>query len=1007
MSSNRIKRTILSSLAVVAVLGTAVAGNLYRQNRAYAGGGHATNPGFSASGGQCGFKKNPVPAYAWFDYCIGATWMYFSFDETYTGITVDKNTYTATIANASHMPGGKIGPCAWEEEVAMTEQDKKDFAAENPGEQVPSTKTEKKHTSGFFRLGLVVYNPATFLTSKNILNSLTDHSSYGPLAGLLANNSLQEFAGDSGVPYLQTTHSTSLSFNDAHQKYNEAVSSGKLLSDSLVAWDSNLGGFCYDTSWSGGGIGITNSGIKPPTKPPVVGPPTQITNENGGHFYSQSTVTIDAQAHDVSHHQEQSSPDGSVSVKLSTDNDKFTGTFHHNITWMNDQRQGRYGAPATQWSVSRTIERTSGGSGSQTLTSGNTYQVPEALGGTESTSDNLNTSSFTVTNLVQGETVKVCDTIKYSPKYISYTAQSGSTMHTWTGGDGEGSSTACFEITRPKEPTTIPTGDNHVGTNPKSNGDPDGSIVYAGETADVKWDNIWAEGYPARRYAEYREIVFTVVDTQDYRDTRVTGNNYSSYSGIRRDNRNPCDYYRDKAQDGSWPATTGCTTIDMHTANYSGSAVNGGSTLSQIGWNTNDSFFTNSRTVNATVQGNGARAIIPNYVGYKYCNSAGWRFEYWVGVEKDGTTTWHKESKDYWVTSNAACRTVAKKPSVATWNGSQYSLQQNMIGVTSSRYLGDLYPGLNSTYANASYGGNNQLYGSWAEYQLINGLAQIKTYSSGAAFAKDSGAGDYPNWSTLSIRNNNQMLGFSEINKNETLYTRLDTYLKNKATLKEGNQTASSLGLGLNIEGTKIFHVTGNLDIDQDIVLRTNDYDNIYQLPRVVLFVDGNVTVRGNVTQVDAWLIINGKINTCSDFVDASKGGGNYSSSSYGTSADTYNQSGTKQPGDYSATCSKQLSFNGPVMVGGVNLNRNYGSDIYIYRNGAYAYDIHQNVSNGRDTNYYRYASAHPNIVKSERYTPAEIFNYRADDYLWAYAQAGRYYSSYTESYSRELAPRY
>ena len=44
---------------------------------------------------------------------------------------------------------------------------------------------------------------------------------------------------------------------------------------------------------------------------------------------------------------------------------------------------------------------------------------------------------------------------------------------------------------------------------------------------------------------------------------------------------------------------------------------------------------------------------------------------------------------------------------------------------------------------------------------------------------------------------------------------------------------------------------------------------------------------------------------------------------------------------------------------------------------------------------------------KSTKEAPAEIFNLRADTYLWAYAQAGRYDSSYTESYSRELPPRY
>ncbi len=45
--------------------------------------------------------------------------------------------------------------------------------------------------------------------------------------------------------------------------------------------------------------------------------------------------------------------------------------------------------------------------------------------------------------------------------------------------------------------------------------------------------------------------------------------------------------------------------------------------------------------------------------------------------------------------------------------------------------------------------------------------------------------------------------------------------------------------------------------------------------------------------------------------------------------------------------------------------------------------------------------------AESDRFSPAEIFSLGADDYLWAYAQAGRYNSSYTDAYTRELPPRY
>ena len=46
------------------------------------------------------------------------------------------------------------------------------------------------------------------------------------------------------------------------------------------------------------------------------------------------------------------------------------------------------------------------------------------------------------------------------------------------------------------------------------------------------------------------------------------------------------------------------------------------------------------------------------------------------------------------------------------------------------------------------------------------------------------------------------------------------------------------------------------------------------------------------------------------------------------------------------------------------------------------------------------------NIANDGHITPAEIFNLRADAYLWAYSQASRYTEAQT-TYTRELAPRY
>ena len=86
-------------------------------------------------------------------------------------------------------------------------------------------------------------------------------------------------------------------------------------------------------------------------------------------------------------------------------------------------------------------------------------------------------------------------------------------------------------------------------------------------------------------------------------------------------------------------------------------------------------------------------------------------------------------------------------------------------------------------------------------------------------------------------------------------------------------------------------------------------------------------------------------------------------------------------------------------MASSLTLHRSYGSDPKIRRNDAYkGSNALQNLNECTDDN---------SSECSKRYSVGEIFNFRADSYLWAYAEAGRYDSSYTESYSRELAPRY
>ena len=147
----------------------------------------------------------------------------------------------------------------------------------------------------------------------------------------------------------------------------------------------------------------------------------------------------------------------------------------------------------------------------------------------------------------------------------------------------------------------------------------------------------------------------------------------------------------------------------------------------------------------------------------------------------------------------------------------------------------------------------------------------------------------------------------------------------------------------------------GNVNINSDIIIGDRTYTKIDQLPQVVIIAN-NINISSNVTRLDAWLIAtsrdaestgsaDGNINTCSDFAPS------------------------QTPSD--GACSSKLVVNGPVIAGKVYLNRTYGA-----------------------------------LPGDGSIEPAEVFNLRADTYLWAYSQSEDYHQVIT-TYSRELAPRY
>lgn len=279
----------------------------------------------------------------------------------------------------------------------------------------------------------------------------------------------------------------------------------------------------------------------------------------------------------------------------------------------------------------------------------------------------------------------------------------------------------------------------------------------------------------------------------------------------------------------------------------------------------------------------------------------------------------------------------------------------------------------------ASNGGDNTLYGSWVEHLAVVG-GNVKNFSSGASFAVGSKLVSSPSSSPLNTDNspltisNTNHLGSSGVLHNSAYSTRLQTFLETNQRLKNnGIITALSgdtLGAMTNISDTRILRRDGNLKITGNIETATGPYQSIYQIPQIVIFVHGNLEIASDVTQIDAWLVVDGEIDTCSNNIAGHPGF-------------VYGETAADAIGIPSGACSKQLVFNGPVMAGSLKLNRSFGSDPLInYRTGTFG-------------------------AASTKYAAGEVFNLSANTYLWGYAQAGRYGSSYTEGYSRELAPRY
>ncbi len=387
---------------------------------------------------------------------------------------------------------------------------------------------------------------------------------------------------------------------------------------------------------------------------------------------------------------------------------------------------------------------------------------------------------------------------------------------------------------------------------------------------------------------------------------------------------------------------------------------------------------TPSDKLNLTLKGKKVDIVVPDTVGDKICKGVAYHWEertvksqkhiHYCPPRGGRCTEDYIYSypdpdtlKNYWQIEGSTCEPILKKPTTNIWNGS-LSTQAGIKTTVANRYSHRSDPNYTIRSVSENYLSEKNKFGSWSEYLAVaRGTVSNKPFGFGSgaslSYKGTDPNSDLINNSPLTIANNDSSnIGGASITPSSTYASRLKTYIYSNDALK--NDPSSKVNV---VECGSECNITSNVALDYNA-------NSINDIPQTIYHATGDINISSNVSRIDAWLISdNGKVNTCVNFNSPS------------TPAKVQAYAPTSN-----AECSQQLIINGPVIASGVVLNRTAGSDPLTYTDTS-------KLGSGTDP----------------RSIPGEVFNLSADTYLWAYAQASRSNSSYTEAYSRELPPRY
>ena len=302
-----------------------------------------------------------------------------------------------------------------------------------------------------------------------------------------------------------------------------------------------------------------------------------------------------------------------------------------------------------------------------------------------------------------------------------------------------------------------------------------------------------------------------------------------------------------------------------------------------------------------------------------------------------------------WRHSDMQCLIVSKKPKVQVHGGD-------------IRVGGKI--DVSTSYVKS--GASEKYFGSWVEYGALS-VGLNSNFASGSALA-DGTTRPVANWHALTFANidNSGSASYGNYTLPATAkladqFSGVDpdgTASANLGSLSSGTYRATNLTINASTVGQSggkgksiIIVASGTVTIKGDIIYKgqggSNNFTDIKQIPQVIIIAK-NINITNAPKVINAWLLTsgsNGSINTCS---------------SVAVSAPLT-----------ASVCSNELTINGAVATNHLYLRRTAGSE---------------GISRVQD--------------------PAEVFNLRADAYLWAQGQANEDGKAQTV-YTKELPPRF